>query len=285
MLIGSYIPKLRMETIEEEFKRIKKHGFTSCQLGSWDFSVWTDENAEKIAELLKKYEITVSSFWCGWEGPRVWNFDQGYTTLGLLPEEWRDIRVKNLCDGADFANKIGIKQIVTHMGFIPENPHDPQLLPLCDAIRTVAEHLKANGQYLLFETGQETPLAMLRCFEIVGTDNLAVNLDTANLILYGKANPVDALDIIGKYVRDIHAKDGLYPTTSKWLGKMTPLGEGKVDFYALFRKLKELGYDSYVTIESELVGDGDEFAEEKNADILRSRDFLQKIIKEVYEEA
>lgn len=62
-------------------------------------------------------------------------------------------------------------------------------------MRTVAEHLKKNGQCLLFETGQETPVTMLRCFEAVGTDNLYVNLDTANLILYGKANPADALDV------------------------------------------------------------------------------------------
>ena len=284
MIIGSYIPHFKMETFEHELLKIKKYGFDSCQLGSWDMSSWTDENAQKALELIKKHDVTISSFWCGWEGPRVWNFDKGYDTLGLLPKEWREIRVKNLCDGADFAKKLGINQVVTHMGFIPENPNDPELIPLCDAIRTVALHLKENGQYLLFETGQETPLAMKRCFEIVGTDNLAVNLDTANLILYGKANPVDALDTIGEYVRDIHAKDGCYPRTSKWLGRMTRLGEGKVDFKALFTKLKELGYDSYVTIECELMNDDEENAEAKNAEILYSKKFLEDVINEVYKE-
>ena len=111
-----------------------------------------------------------------------------------------------------FAHKLGITDVVTHMGFIPENPYDPNFSSFCIAVRTVAEHLKKNGQCLLFETGQETPVTMLRCFEAVGTDNLYVNLDTANLILYGKANPADALDVFGKYVRNLHAKDGCYPT-------------------------------------------------------------------------
>ena len=84
---------------------------------------------------------------------------------------------------------LGITDVVTHMGFIPENPYDPNFSSFCIAVRTVAEHLKKNGQCLLFETGQETPVTMLRCFEAVGTDNLYVNLDTANLILYGKSKP------------------------------------------------------------------------------------------------
>ena len=109
-----------------------------------------------------------------------------------------------------------------------------------------------------------------------GLDNLGVNLDTANLILYGKANPVDALDVFGRYVRNIHAKDGLYPTNGHDLGKETRIGEGKVDFRALFARLHALGYDSYVTIEREISGD------QQLIDILESREYLQSIINEIY---
>ena len=186
------------------------------------------------------------------------------------------MRVQNLCDGADFAKKLGIVNVATHMGFIPENPNDPAFAGLCDAIRTVAEHLKKNDQPVLFETGQETPTAMLRCFEVVGTDNLAVNLDTANLILYGKANPVDALDVIGKYVRNIHAKDGRYPVNGHDLGEEVRLGDGKVDFPAFFRGLKALNYDTFVTIEREIDGD------EQIADIQHAKSYLEGIIAEVY---
>ena len=265
-----------MENMEEKLADLRKHGFDNCQLVAWDPKIWTEENARKLKQLLEKYNITVSAFWCGWEGPCEWNFYTGQLSLGLVPPEFRAMRIKNLCDGADFARKLGITDVVTHMGFIPENPYDPNFPGFCFAVKAVAYHLKQNGQYLLFETGQETPVTMLRCFETVGFDNLGINLDTANLILYGKANPVDALDVFGKYVRNIHAKDGLYPTNGHDLGRETRIGEGKVDFKALFQKLHSLGYDSYVTIEREISGD------QQLVDILESRDYLQNIINEVY---
>jgi len=274
--IGTCVTARTMDGLEEKFATLKEHGFETCQFLSWNPAIWTDENAEIIKELLAKYGITISAFWCGWEGPCVWNFYDGQLTLGLVPPEYRQMRMKNLCDGADFAHKLGITDVVTHMGYIPENPYDPNFASFCVAVRYVAQHLKKNDQWLLFETGQETPVTMLRCFEQVGCDNLGINLDTANLILYGKANPVDALDVFGQYVRNLHAKDGRYPTNGHDLGKETRIGEGKVDFRELFKKLHELGYDSHVTIEREIHGD------EQLRDILDSREYLQKIIDEVY---
>ena len=276
MKIGTCVSLSSMDDIEKRLATLGKHGFDSCQLLAWNPKIWTDENARILKALLDKLDITVSAFWCGWEGPCEWNFYTGQLTLGLVPPEYRAMRVKNLCDGADFAKKLGITDVVTHMGFIPENPYDPNFSGFCIAVRTVAEHMKKNGQYLLFETGQETPVTLLRCFETVGCDNLGINLDTANLILYGKANPVDALEVFGQYVRNIHAKDGCYPTNGHDLGLETRIGEGKVDFRALFRKLKELGYDSYVTIEREIDG------YQQLVDILASRNYLQNIINEVY---
>lgn len=262
--------------MSKKFKSLKQEGFDNCQLISWKPELWTDENLEIIKALTAENGITISAFWCGWEGPCVWDFYDGQLTLGLVPPEYRVMRIKNLCDGADFAKKLGVENVVTHMGFIPENPNDPQFAPFCVAVRAVAQHLKRNGQYLLFEAGQETPVTMLRCFETVGCDNLGVNLDTANVILYGKANPVDALDIFGKYVRNLHAKDGCYPTNGHDLGKETRIGDGKVDFKALFKKLHELGYDGYVTIEREISG------EQQTEDIRHAKKYLGDIIDEIY---
>ena len=276
MKIGVCVDFNEIDGMSKKFKDLKLEGFDNCQLISWKPELWTYENLGILKNLTEENGITISAFWCGWEGPTVWDFYDGQITLGLVPPEYRTMRIKNLCDGADFAHKLGVKNVVTHMGFIPENPNDPQFAPFCVAVRQVAEHLKKNGQKLLFETGQETPVTMLRCFEKVGTDNLGVNLDTANLILYGKANPVDALDVFGKYVMNIHAKDGLYPTNGHDLGKETRIGDGKVDFKALFIKLHELNYDSYVTIEREIEG------EQQTDDIRHAKKYLGDIIAEVY---
>lgn len=276
MKIGTCIYLDGEEALARKLSDLRECGMASCQLLSWNPADWTDEVAGYTRRLLAEYEVEVSAFWCGWSGPATWNFYEGPTTLGLVPPAYRAQRVKELCDGADFAKKLGVEDVVTHMGFIPENPNDPEFAPFCDAVRQVAEHCKANGQYLLFETGQETPVTMLRCFETVGTDNLGVNLDTANLILYGKANPVDALDVFGRYVRNIHAKDGCYPTNGHDLGCETAIGDGKVDFRALFVRLNELGYDRYVTIEREIGG------RQQRVDILKAKAYLTEVIEGIY---
>ena len=276
MKIGTCVNFTAISEMEGKFATLRDNGFDSCQLLSWHPAAWTDENAAVLNTLTEKYGVTISAFWCGWEGPADWNFYEGQLTLGLVPPEYRQMRIQNLCDGADFAKKLGVTDVITHMGYIPENPYDPNWGGFCIAVRTVARHLKANGQFLLFETGQETPVTMLRCFETVGCDNLGINLDTANVILYGKANPVDALEVFGKYVRNLHAKDGCWPTNGRELGKETAIGQGKVNFKALFAKLHELGYDSWVTIEREIEGG------QQLTDILAGRAYLQAIIDEVY---
>jgi len=133
---------------------------------------------------------------------------QGPSTIGLVPPKTRAARIDALRQVSDFAKLLNISQVQTHCGFIPEDPADPLYPGAVEAIRAVAQHCRSNGQHFLMETGQETPTTMSRMIRDVAMPNLAVGLDTANLILYGKANPVDAVDILGPHVRSIHAKDG-----------------------------------------------------------------------------
>lgn len=283
--IGTCVDFGNIEQVEAKFATLKENNFDNCQLMCWNHSLMTQENADIIKGLCEKYGVTISALWCGWEGPCVWNFYEGPTTLGLVPPEYRLARIKNMWAGSDFAEMLGVSDIITHMGFIPENPSDPNFQGFCDAVYAVAKYMKKKNQYLLFETGQETPVALVRTFEkvmgmISGTDvqvdNLGINLDTANCILYGKANPVDALDVFGKYVRNLHAKDGKFPVNGHDLGEETPIGEGKVDFDALIRELHNLGYDRYITIEREISGD------QQLVDILKARELLEGYIAKYY---
>ena len=95
---------------------------------------------------------------------------------------------------------------------------------------------------------------MSRALRDVAEPSLAVGLDTANLILYGKANPSDAVDILGQHVRSIHAKDGRWPTNPNELGQEVLIGTGLVDFHTVFTKLRKAGYTGAVTIERETDG-------------------------------
>lgn len=258
--------------IDAKFKKLHDMGFCYCQLLAWNHELLTDEVAEAILASLEKYNIKISTFWCGWSGYKVWNFVEGPITLGIVPPDMRYHRVLELMAGSDFAKKLGVTQMATHLGFMPENPTDPNYQPILSAIRAIAKKCKENGQYFIFETGQETPVTLLRVIEDSGCDNLGINLDPANLILYGKANPVDALTVFGKYVKDVHAKDGNYPTDGRSLGKEMKVGEGSVNFPALVAKLKEIGYDATLTIEREISG------EQQTKDILDTKAFLEGLI-------
>lgn len=270
MKLGILVP-LNTE-IEKEFKKVYDLGFRSCQLNCWDENLMTDENAEIVNACSEKYGVSVSTFWCGWKGPARWNFYEGPLTLGLVPETYRYERIRELKKGSDFAKKINVENIATHVGFIPETPNTAEYQSLVCCLRDLAEYIKGNGQYFLFETGQETPVTLLRIIEDIGTGNLGINLDPANLILYGKANPVDALDVFGSYVRDIHGKDGCYPTDGKNLGRETALGDGKVNYPKFVARLKEIGYDGPITIEREISG------EQQITDIKKAKQFLESLI-------
>lgn len=271
-MITGVVVILRDKNIDEAFKHAYDLGFKSCQIIGWNLELFTDEIAEAIKAACAKYDLKISTFWCGWSGPSEWNFIDGPQTLGLVPECYRFQRMQDLMAGSDFAKKIGVDKLATHVGFLPENPSTELYHAVVAGIRVVANHCKANGQYFLFETGQETPVTLLRTIQEVGTGNLGINLDPANLILYGKANPVDALTVFGKYVMDVHAKDGCYPTDGNELGLEMRVGDGMVNFPALVAKLKEVGYDGPLTIEREISGD------QQTKDIIDTKKYLEELI-------
>jgi L-ribulose-5-phosphate 3-epimerase len=239
---------------EEELSKAREMGLPTCQIDTWQPELFTDEMAERLIAASKQYEVEVTTIWTGTPGPRVWNLIEGPATIGLVPEKYRPQRVEALKRGADFAAKVGVPSITTHVGFIPENPNDPLYPGLLGALHEVVEYCAERGLTFCFETGQETPVTLLRTIEDLGTSNLGINLDPANLLMYGKANPVDALDVFGRYVVGVHAKDGEYPTNGRELGVEKPLGEGRVDYPRLIAKLKDLGYAGALTIEREISG-------------------------------
>ena len=259
--------------VSQHIRDAADQGFAHAQLVSWQPELWNPDEAGVIRKALKECGVTLTAFWCGWTGPKAWNFVQGPETLGLVPPAYRWARMQELIRGADFALTLSLTDVISHMGFIPETPTASEYAGFVDGMRFVAQHLKQQGQNLLFETGQETPVTMIRCFEDIGLDNLYVNLDPANLILYGKANPVDALDVFGKLVRGVHAKDGLYPTNGRQLGREVKVGEGKSDFPKLIRALRDLGYDGSLTIEREISGP------QQVKDILATRAYLNGLIR------
>lgn len=265
---------VELENIRENLERARGHGFECAQICSWDIDSFTNELAQQVKSAIRDTGVAVKTFWCGWPGPTVWNLTEGPLTLGLVPEAYRQKRTEVLLKGVEFAYKCGIYQIATHAGFIPEDPNDRLYSGTLVALKQIVRACRANDMFFLFETGQETPTTLLRTIEDLGGDNVGINFDTGNLIMYGKGNPVDALDVFGQYVRDFHCKDGMYPTNGRQRGVEKPLGEGKTDWPLLIRKLKQLGYDGPLTIEREISGP------RQTEDILKAKKLLEGLLAE-----
>jgi len=261
---------------EEKFKVLKELGFSNCFL-SLDGYIggFTPAVVAQFRELTAKYGITVTTVEVVRPEPLVWNFLQGPSTIGLVPPKTRAARIDALKQVSDFAHQLGINQVQTHCGFIPEDPADALYPGAVEAIQTVAKHCQGNGQYFLMETGQETPTTMSRMIRDAAMPNLAVGLDTANLILYGKANPVDAVDILGPHVRSVHAKDGKWPTNPSELGEEVLIGKGLVNFKEVFARLHKIGYAGAVTIERETSGP------QQVEDVRTEKMYLENILREV----
>ncbi|WMJ23508.1 sugar phosphate isomerase/epimerase family protein [Paludicola sp. MB14-C6] len=259
--------------LEKKFKDAHEMGFETCQFSSWDMSLRTQDQVDIIKKLSKKYHVEITAIIGGWTGPSAWNFYEGQLTLGIVPSAYRHIRMNELLGAIDFASALGVSDVNTHLGFIPENPNEQNYKEVVAAVKHIANYAKNKNINFVFETGQETPITLLRLIQDVGFDNIGINLDPANLVMYGKANPCDALDIIGNYVKGVHGKDGKYPTDPYALGNEAPIGDGVVNFPLFIEKLHKCGYQGAITIEREI-----QEGEQQIADIKKAQSMLQEII-------
>lgn len=232
-----------------------------------------EAHAEEILRMTEG-KLKVTSVWGGWSGPAIWNFTEGPTTLGLVPEQYREQRMKDLKKDADFAAWLGVPDLATHVGFVPEQPCYPGYTSLVDAISEIADYCGERGMHFNFETGQETPVTLMRVIQDSGRTNLGVNLDPANLIMYGRANPIDAAKIYGDKIRGVHAKDGDYPKGNfNLLGNERFVSEGSVNYPLFIKTLLEGGYTGDLYIEREIE------EPQRTKDVLTTVHYLKDLMK------
>jgi len=265
MQLGTMV--LITENIKESFEEVAKLGMQTCQVSCTAEFMIDKLKPKDIRKASGEFGIEISSFFLVFEG-QIYNRVEGISTVGFIPEEFRAKRLELAKRFSDLVCEMGVKSITSHVGFIPNDPKSPLYLEFVPPMKKFVEYCKKNGQIFCFETGQELPSTLKRL--IIDIDsNAYVNLDPANLILYGMAHPLDAVEILGEYVRGMHAKDALWPNRDEGLGIEVPVGKGEVDFPLLISRLKEKGFKGPVTIEREISG------EQQKKDILEAKKFLE----------
>ena len=234
--------------------------------------------AEKTAEIKAQFAeagIEVSVVFVGFPEDDYTTPEIVAETVGLVPRALRAKRLEETLAIADFAQALGVDAIGMHLGFVPPDTNDPDFSALVEVTRQVCDHCLGNEQYFHLETGQETADELLTFINAVERQNLAVNFDPANMILYGSGDPLEALDRVGEYVRSVHCKDACYQRRpgQSW-AEDAPLGQGDVNIKAFLLKLHELGYEGPLTIERE-------YSPDQVGDIEAALQLLQNLRHEI----
>jgi L-ribulose-5-phosphate 3-epimerase len=228
-------------------------GVPTIQLHAPHQATRTQANADAFLNRLAGYGIKLTCVFGGFEGESYADIPTVARTVGLVPPATRAARTKELKEIADFAKLLGCKAVGLHIGFVPHDRSLPLYQEVVAIARDVCDHCAKNGQALHLETGQETADDLLAFIQDVERNNLFINFDPANMILYGTGEPIAALKKVGRYVKSIHCKDGKWAKNpGKEWGQEVPLGEGDVGMENYLRTLKEIGYDGPLTIEREI---------------------------------
>ncbi len=189
----------------------------------------------------------------------------------------------------DLAREFDVPVVTTHIGVIPADKTHPRYAVMRDALTECGRYAAEHGVTLAIETGPESAKTLLAFLEDT-EGGVGVNLDPANFVMVTGQDPVEAVDLLGKYIVHTHAKDGvmLRATDPEIIYNCfaeggiealnvadyfleTPLGEGKVDFDAYIAALRKVGFDGYLTIERET-------GKDPVSDIRSAQNTLKKLI-------
>ena len=256
--------------------QMKGFGLRAGQMGVPPGMACTAAVAEEWAAALEAEGVSLNGAVCAYAGEDYASLERVHATVGFTALGYCAERVARTKEVAGFAARLGLTALSCHIGFMPEDVGSAMYAELLEVARELCDACAAQGQAFVLETGQESARTLLRFLGDVGRENLKVNFDPANMILYGSGDPIEALELLGAHVLSVHCKDGRSPTAEGMLGAECALGDGEVDFPAFLRVLKRLGYQGLLTIERE-EPDAERRAADVRSGVARLREWMRVI--------
>jgi len=242
----------------------------------------TEENAKKILDALAKHNVQLVCVVSGFVGESYRTIPSVKETIGLAPEKTRTGRFEEFKEVSDFAKRLGAPSVQYHLGSVPHDTTSKEYWDVVQIVRDSCDYVFKNGQSLNLETGQETGAALLQFLHDVNRLNLHVNFDPANMILYGCGEPIDALRLVGRFVRSTHCKDARWAAPElrgKEWGEEVLFGTGDVNAPLFLETLRDLGYDGPLIIERE----NREHPDAQYNDVLKTIEYLKQLRKKILE--
>lgn len=253
----------------ELFARLESIGISRIQC-ALDPLREAPETWGNFGYLSSQHGVTLVSGMFGTIGEDYSTLETIRQTGGLVPDATWEQNWANIQIAAQTAGDLGLRLVSFHAGFLPHDESDPDYLKLQQRMRQVAEVFAARNITLALETGQETA-ETLRAFLVkLDCPNVGVNFDPANMILYGKGDPIEAMRVLGPWIRQVHLKDAIATATPGTWGEEVVAGTGQVDWPTFFTTLDQLGFNGEICIEREA-------GTQRVADILTAKNLIDQL--------
>ncbi len=208
------------------------------------------DNPDDSIRLVKQQDWTISSTMIGFEQEDYSTLETIKATGGIAPDDCWEKNKQRFLKAIRATAALDVRFLSTHIGFI-NHTDGAYAKKFYDRIRTIADAATAENIVLLMETGQESAEDLRTFLEEMNHPALGVNFDPANMILYDKGDPIEALKVLAPWIKHVHIKDANRTTTPGTWGSEEVWGTGQVGDQAFLAALKEIKYNGVLAIERE----------------------------------
>ena len=226
---------------------MRKVGLNQVHLGVR--SAIEDQSGDVLAAI-KAQSWTISCTMIDFPQEDYSSLDAIKVSGGIVPDDCWDRNRELFVEAVAVTADLGVKYLSTHAGFIDEG--DPEYAKkIHERIRFLADEAAEKGVVLLLETGQETAEELSRFLEEIDHPALGVNFDPANMILYDKGTPVEAVKVLAPWIKHLHVKDATRTKEPGTWGAEVAWGDGEVGTDSFLKALEEIAFDGVMAIERE----------------------------------
>jgi L-ribulose-5-phosphate 3-epimerase len=256
LAVGVCSWSLQVRSIPELKGFLDRLGVNLVQIACGDphHAAW--DEGENMPKAAKAAGFVMGGAMLGFPGEDYTTPQTIQKTGGFGDPATRPERLDRLQWALDRSLALGLRDLMLHAGFIPE-VGAPDRKPFLDTLAKVAQLAAEKGVTVAFETGQESSTLLRRTLDDLRSPNLKVNFDPANMLLYDKDDPIQAVERLAPDIRSVHVKDANRTKKPGTWGDEVPLGQGQVDIRQFIATLKKVGYRGPLYIERE-VGDQQE---------------------------